>query len=276
MYDAAQETAGQSRQFYIDVNGEHLWVSTQGVGESFPLLLIMGFGGHLGLWRPLRKALGAYETIAFDLPGMGKSAPPHRLMRACASANLIVKLLDKLGYGQVDVLGVSMGGGLAQQLTHQAPERVRRLVLCATAAGIGGTIPGRPRSLLSLVTPHRDGGIGAIEKLPPATFGGLSSRKPEALRETLALLSGGAPSLRGSLSQLYAVSGWTSVPWLRTIKQPTLVMSGDDDRIVPLINGRILRRLIPNSRLHIVRGGGHLFVGDQPEETAAVIRSFLA
>ncbi len=273
---AAQQATGQSQQFYVDVDGEHLWVSTQRAGASFPLLLIMGFGGHLGLWRPLRNSLGAHETIAFDLPGMGKSAPPHRLMRAHGSANLIVKLLDKLGYDQVDVLGVSLGGGLAQQLTHQAPKRVRRLVLCATAAGIGGAIPGRPRSLLSLVTPHRDGGIGAIEKLPSSTFGGLSSREPEALRETLSLLSGGAPTLRGSLSQLYAVSGWTSVPWLRTIRQPTLVMSGDDDRIVPLVNGRILQRLIPNSRLHIMRGGGHLFVGDQPEEAAAVIRAFLA
>jgi pimeloyl-ACP methyl ester carboxylesterase len=72
------------------------------------------------------------------------------------------------------------------------------------------------------------------------------------------------PSTWGYLGQLFAISGWTSLPWLGSLRQPTLVLAGDDDPIVPLVNGRILTRCIPNARLHVVRGGGHLFLLEQP------------
>jgi pimeloyl-ACP methyl ester carboxylesterase len=84
-----------------------------------------------------------------------------------------------------------------------------------------------------------------------------------------------APSLAGYLAQVYAITGWTSVPWLGRLAQPTLVMSGDDDPIVPLINGRILARLIPEARLHVVEGGGHLFVLERPNEIAELVSRFL-
>ena len=84
-----------------------------------------------------------------------------------------------------------------------------------------------------------------------------------------------APSYRGYLAQLYAIAGWTSVPWLCRLPQPTLVISGDDDPIVPLVNGRMLDRLIPDSRLHVVPGGGHLFLLEQPAEMAALVTDFL-
>jgi pimeloyl-ACP methyl ester carboxylesterase len=75
---------------------------------------------------------------------------------------------------------------------------------------------------------------------------------------------------------LYAITGWTSVPWLHRLPHPTLVLAGDDDPIVPLANGRILDRLIPDARLHVVPGGGHLFLLDRPAEIAAVVTNFLA
>jgi pimeloyl-ACP methyl ester carboxylesterase len=70
----------------------------------------------------------------------------------------------------------------------------------------------------------------------------------------------GPPSLRGYFGQLYAISGWTSLPWVRTLRQPTLVLAGDDDPIVPLVNGRILACRMPQARLHVIHGGGHLFI----------------
>jgi pimeloyl-ACP methyl ester carboxylesterase len=63
------------------------------------------------------------------------------------------------------------------------------------------------------------------------------------------------PSLRGYVGQLYAITGWTSLPWLRTLRQPSLVLAGDDDPIVPLVNGRILARRIPQARLQVIHGG---------------------
>ena len=83
------------------------------------------------------------------------------------------------------------------------------------------------------------------------------------------------PSVTGYFGQLYSISGWTSLPWLHTLRQPTLVLAGDDDPIVPLINGRILAWRIPTARLHVVRGGGHLFLLERPSELATVIAEFV-
>jgi pimeloyl-ACP methyl ester carboxylesterase len=77
------------------------------------------------------------------------------------------------------------------------------------------------------------------------------------------------------MGQLYAITGWSSMPWLHTLRQPTLVISGDDDPIIPLINGRILAWRIPDARLHVVRGGGHLFILERPAEIAGMITDFL-
>ena len=82
--------------------------------------------------------------------------------------------------------------------------------------------------------------------------------------------------MRGYLGQLYAITGWTSLPWLRRLRQPTLVLAGDDDPIVPLVNGRILAHLIPDASLHVVPGGGHLFLLGDPAAVARDVADFLA
>jgi pimeloyl-ACP methyl ester carboxylesterase len=81
--------------------------------------------------------------------------------------------------------------------------------------------------------------------------------------------------VRGYIAQLYAISFWTGLPWLWRLPQPTLVLAGDDDPIVPAINGRILAKVIPNARLEIIRGGGHLFLLERPTEIAALVADFL-
>src|SRR5262249_1658064 len=81
---------------------------------------------------------------------------------------------------------------------------------------------------------------------------------------------------RGYVGQIYAISGWSSLPWLRTLTQPTLILAGSDDPIVPLVNGRILARCIPNATLHVVCDGGHLFVLENPAEIAALVAGFLS
>ncbi len=71
------------------------------------------------------------------------------------------------------------------------------------------------------------------------------------------------------------MSGWTSVPWLHRLQQPTLVLAGDDDPIVPLVNGRILAGRIPCAQLHVLPGGGHLFLLEDPPATAELVADFL-
>jgi poly(3-hydroxyalkanoate) depolymerase len=258
----------------VDVDGVRLRVAIRGNG--LPLLLLMGIGGNIEMWAPFEDALDAriVRTITVDAPGTGGSGPYRMPRRMRGLAHTVELMLDALGYDRVDVLGVSFGGVLAQQLAHQAPARVRRLVLAATGPGLGG-VPGTPRALWAMATPRRYRQPDYFRRVAGDLYGGAARRDPDAvLHRSLARFTR-APSAAGYLAQLYAIAGWTSVPWLCRLPQRTLVLAGDDDPIVPLANARILDRLIPDSRLHVVRGAGHLVLLENPAVTAAVVTDFL-
>jgi poly(3-hydroxyalkanoate) depolymerase len=259
---------------FVDADGVRLRTSVRGSGP--PLLLITGIGANLDLGAPFERELAArgLQTVSFDAPGIGQSTPYTWLRRMPGIARTVDRMLGTLGYDRADVLGVSLGGAIAQQLAHQAPHRVRRLVLAATGPGLGG-VPGSPRVLLSLATPRRYYQPDYYRRIAGRVYGGAARRDPDALLHGSVARFIERPSLRGYLGQIYAISGWTSIPWLRTLRQQTLVLAGDDDPIVPLVNGRILARCIPHARLHVIRGGGHLFVLENPAETAALVAGFL-
>ena len=80
----------------------------------------------------------------------------------------------------------------------------------------------------------------------------------------------------GYLSQLWAGYGWTSLPWLPRLTAPTLVLTGDDDPIIPTVNGRILANRIPDARLQVIKGGGHLFLLEEAATCATLIDEFLS
>jgi len=261
---------------FVDIDADRVRLRASVRGSGPPLLLITGIGANLDLGAPFERELAArgVQAISFDAPGIGQSTPYAWPRRMPGIARTVQRLLDALGYGRVDVLGVSLGGVIAQQLAHQAPDRVRRLVLAATGPGLGG-VPGSPRVLLSLATPRRYYQPGYYRRIAGRVYGGAARRDPDALLHGSLARFIERPSLRGYLGQIYAISGWTSMPWLRTLRQQTLVLAGDDDPIVPLVNGRILARCIPDARLHIVRHGGHLFLLESPAEIAALVAGFL-
>src|SRR5215470_18043071 len=138
----------------VEADGLRLRVAVRGEGK--PLLLLMGIGGNLDMWQPFEDRLdpSMVQTITVDAPGTGGSEPYRLPRRMPGLARTMTRLLDALGYSTVDVLGVSFGGVLAQQLAHQAPHRVRRLVLDATGPSVR-CVPGSPRVLLRLATPRR-------------------------------------------------------------------------------------------------------------------------
>jgi poly(3-hydroxyalkanoate) depolymerase len=256
------------------VDGVRLRVAVRGTGR--PLLLLMGIGGNIGMWAPFEDALDsqAVQTITVDAPGTGGSSGYRLPRRMPGLAHTMEALVGALGYRRVDVLGVSFGGALAQQLAHQAPARVRRLVLAATGPGLGG-VPGSPRVLRHLATPRRYRQPDYFRRIAGDVYGGEARRDPDAtLHGSLARFAHG-PSTAGYLAQLFAIAGWTSLPWLHRLPQPTLVIAGDDDPIVPPCNARMLHRRIPDSRLHVVPGGGHLFLLERPAEIAALVTEFL-
>jgi poly(3-hydroxyalkanoate) depolymerase len=261
--------------FFVDVEGTRLRVSRRGTGAR-PLLLVMGLGGNIEMWEPFEDALTArgVSTVAFDAPGTGESSSFSRPVRMRGLAEHTIRLLDELGLREVDVLGVSFGGLLSQELAHRAGKRVRRLVLAATGCGMGG-VPGHPRALAILATPRRYHSPEHFNRVAPALYGGRIRREPELLGQQALARLGRPPSTGGYLAQIYAVTGWTSAPWLHRLPQPTLVLAGDDDPIVPLVNGRILAWRIPRARLHVVQGGGHLFLLEQAEEMAELVADFL-
>ena len=267
-------SAEQPRIRFVEVDGVRLRTSVRGTGR--PLLLITGLGASLELAWPFERELATRgaQTIGFDAPGVGQSGAYRRPRRIGGVARTVERMLDALGYHQVDVLGVSLGGVVAQQLARQAPRRVRRLVLAATGPGLGG-VPGSPSVLLRLVTPRRYHQPDYYRRVAGRMYGGEARRDPDALLGGSVARFVEPPSIWGYVGQLYAISGWTSLPWLSRLRQPTLVLAGDDDPIVPLVNGRILAWRIPQARLHVVAGGGHLFLLERPAELATLVAAFL-
>jgi poly(3-hydroxyoctanoate) depolymerase len=256
----------------VEVAGLRLRIGRSGSGP--PLLLITGIGANLDMWASVEPLLAGRELIAFDAPGVGGSQRPRLPLRMSALAEITRELMDVLAIERADVLGYSFGGALAQELTRRAPERVRRLVLCATGPGLGG-VPPRPMAALMLATPARYYHPRLLELSIPHIAGGRSRRDPAAVAEHAGARLGRPPHVLGYAYQLYAAAGWTSLPWLHRIVHPTLVVGGEDDPAVPLANARLLAKRIPDARLHVVRGGGHLFLLDEPGAAVAEIAAFL-
>jgi poly(3-hydroxyoctanoate) depolymerase len=257
---------------FVRANGLRLRVGRHGAGR--PLLLITGIGAHIDMWTPFARLVGDRELIAFDAPGAGLSQRPRQPLRMGGLAEVVRALLDELELDRVDVLGYSWGGGLAQELARRAPDRVRRLVLCATGPGLGGSPP-RPLAALMLATPARYYHPRLLALTVPHIAGGRTARDRSALADQAAARLHRPPDPLGYLYQLYAVAGWSSLPWLHRVHQPTLIVAGDRDPSVPLRNARLLAGRLPHAHLEVVKGGGHLFLLDEPESVTGAIGAFL-
>ena len=251
--------------------GRRLRVARWNFGETAtaarPLLVFGGIGLNLELLEPVAAALGNRPVVSFDMPGVGQSPDPLVPYTAATMALTAKAVLDRLGIGEVDLLGISWGGGIAQQFAIQHRGRVGRLALAATSAGMA-MAPGDARMLARLAD--------------PAEY-----TVPKALQRNLAMLYAGGgetpvslnavtpPSPTGFLYQLGALAGWSSAAMLPLIDLPTLVMAGDDDQVVPPVNAQFLHTSIPGSRLKLFAGGGHLFMLSHLAEFAATLDAFL-
>jgi poly(3-hydroxyalkanoate) depolymerase len=239
-----------------------------------PLLLINGIGASLELLAPFVGELDpALEVIRFDPPGVGGSPLPAGPYRFGGLCRLIAGLLTELGHDRADVLGISWGGGVAQHFAAFQRDFCRRLVLVSTATG-ALMVPAKPSVLAKMVTPRRYTDRGYLQHVASELYGGSARTDPAAVTAAMnAHNRVGSP--RGYLYQLAAGAGWTSVPFLPMLRQRTLIISGDDDPIIPLANARLMHRLIPDSQLHVFHGG-HLGLVTEAAELAPVVSRFLA
>jgi poly(3-hydroxyalkanoate) depolymerase len=209
------------------------------------------------------------RVIAFDLPGVGASMPPSRMRRMRQYATLVAELLDALDVPRAHLLGVSWGGALAQQVAFQYPDRCARLVLAATSPG---ALPPSPRVMLRMSTPRRYTDARFFERVAGSIYGGDLRHDARAVAAVAQRMV--TPTPRGYASQLYALAGWSSLLWLHRLRQPTLVMAGADDPLVPLLNARILAHRIPDAQLEIF-DCGHLFLLTRIERVARSLARFL-
>jgi poly(3-hydroxyalkanoate) depolymerase len=257
------------------VEGQQLRVAVRpGTVPRVPLLMVNGIGASLELLQPFVDELDpAREVIRFDVPGVGGSPLPGRPYRFSGLCRLIAHLLAALGHDEADVLGISWGGGVAQHFAMFQRQRCRRLVLVSTAPG-ALMMPARPAVLARMITPRRYYDPAYLGEFAADLYGGSARSEPERVA---ALMHDGnrVGPRRGYAYQLAAGAGWTSLPFLPLIRQPTLILSGDDDPLIPLINARLMHSLIPRSQLHVFHDG-HLGLVTKAAELAPVVDRFLA
>jgi poly(3-hydroxyalkanoate) depolymerase len=257
---------------FVDVAGRRLRVAIrEGDGRRPPLLLCNGLGVSLEGLQPFVDALRP-ETgvIRFDVPGVGESPTPVLPYRMWGMARLTSQLLNALDVPRVDVLGVSWGGALAQQFALQRPHRCRRLILVSTALGVPGSIPGRPRVIPEMLTRRRFDDPEHARQVAPKIYGG----KARSEAQSIPIFAHMRVNRRGLLYQQLAALGWTSLPFAPFIRQPTLILTGDDDPIIPRVNGRLMRQALLNSELRIFHDG-HLGLVTSADELAPIVEDFL-
>jgi pimeloyl-ACP methyl ester carboxylesterase len=265
-----------------------LFYEEQGAGD--PLLLIMGFATDSTAWLlQLPEFAAHHRTVVFDNRGVGRSSKPPGPYTIHQMADDAVGLLDHLGIRRTHVLGLSMGGMIAQELTLRHPERVQKLVLAATYPEPDADVERTRQFMLSNMGGSLSTG-GALQidlkaldplllfqHLLPLVF------NPEFIATQLPRLMqlfGGALqygfSMEAIVGQMDALMGHRATDRLDRIVAPTLVLTGDADRLISPANSDVLARHIPGAKLVKIPGGSHGFNIEQPEVFNRTVLEFLA
>ena len=257
----------------VEVGGQPLRVGRwPGRPGGAPLLVFNGIGANIELLEPFVAALEGVEVLAFDVPGTGGSPLPALPYRFSTLARLAARLLDALGYRR---------GG-----------RARRFVGRRARAAVRPPVPGS----LPPPGPRRDlrrrahGARPAVrhgQAAEPAPVPGPRLPAGDRRRALRRRATAAIPTCCGRTADRSGRRAASATPtsssrhgagrarfWLRTLPQPALVMHGNDDPIVPLVNAKLLAALIRDARLHVV-DDGHLFMLTRATEVAPVVRGFL-
>jgi poly(3-hydroxyalkanoate) depolymerase len=240
-----------------------------------PLVLVNGIGASLELFEPLVAALDPRrEVIRFDVPGIGGSQASTVPLPMAALSTLLADLLDQLDgltaapHRVVDVLGLSWGGGIAQQFALQYPQRTGRLVLVSTGTGVM-MVPARLGVLARMLTPRRYNDRSYRRAAGREIYVGEDQDAVDALFSRVHPVRATA-----YLHQLFALTTWTSLPVLPFISAPALVLAGRRDPVIPVVNAHIMGSLLPRGQVHL-HDGGHLGLLTRPYELGETVEQFL-
>lgn len=258
---------------YTVSTGTRIYWDESGSGD--PLLLIMGLGYPMEMWHRTRPLLSQhYRTIAFDNRGAGKSDVPPGPYSIAQMAADAAAVLDAAGADRAHVIGISMGGMIAQEFALAYPGRVRSLILASTACGGRNAIPAAAEVLqIVLARANMTPEEGAQAAVPFIYDRGTPR---ERIEEDLAIRRPSYPTAQGYLGQVQAILAWSSFDRLKDMQTPTLIIHGESDELVPPENARILEKQIQDSRLVMLPEASHILTTDQPEASHREILGFLA
>lgn len=243
-------------------------------GEGPPLLLIMGLGYSMAMWHRVRPVLASsFRVIAFDNRGVGSSDVPEPPYSIADMARDAIAVLDAADVPNAHVIGVSMGGVIAQELALDAPDRVRSLVLACTACGGPDAVMAEPEVLEALTARAEMGPEEGVRVMVPYIYD--AATPAERIEEDISLRLRTYPTTAGYLGQLQATVGYETYQRLPQISVPTLVLHGRSDRLVPHGNGEDVARRIPGARFVSIPNASHIFFTDQPEIARDALLAFL-
>jgi 3-oxoadipate enol-lactonase len=238
-------------------------------GSGEPLLLVHGLGYARWGWEPVLEPLErSFDVILFDNRGIGESdAPPGPYTVAELAADA-AQVLDEAGGERANVLGTSLGGMVAQELALTAPERVDRLVLACTTPGGPEAFP-MPERTVQLMT----GGATLRQFVENALAPGPD---PELVDRILRHREATAQPLDAWSAQAAAGATFDALGRIARVEAPTLILHGTEDAVVDSRNSSLLASRIPDSRVELFPGGGHLFFWEQPDRFVDVVTGFLS
>jgi 3-oxoadipate enol-lactonase len=245
-------------------------------GEGPALLLIMGMSGTMMHWgEPFLGALRSdFEVITYDHRGVGNSTPTREPFTIPTLAQDAAALLDALEVDSAHVLGISMGGMVAQELALSHPQRLRTLLLGCTYCGGPESALSSPEVLQALAEGMNSGDRErairtAWEVNVSARF---ASERDDAYRSFLQIGLANAVPVALILQQMQAIVEHDTSERLAQIELPTLIVHGTEDQMLPVANAQLISRYVPHAQLEILDDVGHLFFWEQPQRSAELVR----
>jgi 3-oxoadipate enol-lactonase len=242
-------------------------------GHGAPLLLIMGLGWPSQAWYRSRAALSQkYRTIALDNRGVGRSEAspgPYSIVQMAADAAAV---LNAARVNTAHIFGVSMGGMIAQEFALQYPRKVRSLILGCTAAGGPQAVRAEQAALQVLITRGPDAEQFAKAIAPFIYY---RETPAERIEEDDAVRRKWYPPADAYFAQLQAIMGWEAYSRLGQITAPTLVIHGENDRLVPPENAKLIAERIPGAKSVMIPRASHIFITDQTEAAHKAVLDFL-
>ncbi len=247
-------------------------------GSGFPLLLIQGLG--LGRWAWFKQVPYLekhFQVMTFDNRGVGESSKPRKPYSIAIMTKDAIALLDYLGMQQVHVIGASLGGMIAQHMAVHYADRVKKLVLACTSPGHNLGVPLSSGINQGMALPGGQNAADMLRNLlAPAFANGFMESYPELIERMIQLRFEHHTPFYAWKAQVNAALQFDMAPHLQDIRCPTLIVTGDNDAVVPCENSYILHQHIPRSELFVIPGAGHLFFIEQAHAFNQKARQFLS